>query len=311
MCDKIKDIFILSILPDKVVYAQMRLPTRCFLDWPERGIMGRTIRKILISTMPRSGTVFTFDFIAALFKFAKLEPKFTGSFWPAPPEWDPYKFDETYLQLDNQQVICAHYHLTKQIRDLLDNDEVLGLHLYRDPRDMAVSAMLYIKHALTPHFLHPLFSRLTEAEALALMIAGGIVPIQDLPYKPLSDKIPYVIYEGLKYYCDTSYPWLLHPKVAKLRFEDFTTNPIQALALALSQVDVSVPEADIALISKEMNFSSASGGRQVGSEDKGSHFRKGMIGNHKNYFSDMHRALCKLCVGTDLIQLGYEKDLDW
>ena len=271
----------------------------------------RSINRILISTMPRSGTIFFFDFIAALFGFERLVPTFTGGFRPVPPEWDPYKFDRTYLSLKDGQVICAHYHLNQEIRSQLESDELLGIYLYRDPRDVAVSAALYIKYALTHQFLHPLFTKLTEAEAVALMLSGGIIPVNDLPYETDGKGAPYVIYSGMRYYCDISYPWLLPPMVAKIRYEDFTKNPVETLTRSFSMVGVEVSEKDLAVLAKEKNFTSATGGRSIGIEDKTSHFRKGIVGDYKNYFTDLHRAICKLYIGEDLIRLGYEKDYNW
>jgi len=40
-------------------------------------------------------------------------------------------------------------------------------------------------------------------------------------------------------------------------------------------------------------------------------FRKGIIGDWKNYFTDDHKKLFKEVAGQLLIQEGYEKDLEW
>ena len=272
---------------------------------------GRIIEKILISTLPRSGTVFFFDFMASLFAFEKLDPRFTGGFRPVPPEWNPYEHDRTYLDLKDEQVIAAHYSLNHEIREMLEDDQLLGVYLYRDPRDAAVSGALYIKYALQNHFLHPLFSRLSEAEAISLMLSGGIVSVDDLPYEVTEKRQPFVVYGGMREACDIIYPWLEHPKVATLRYEEFIRCPEEALRRSFELVGVVVSREKIEAISKEKNFVSASGGREISVEDKTSHFRKGIVGDYQNYFTESHRSVCKLFIGDDLIRLGYEKDYSW
>lgn len=44
---------------------------------------------------------------------------------------------------------------------------------------------------------------------------------------------------------------------------------------------------------------------------KSSTFRKGIIGDWKNYFNQEHIQLYKEKYGYELIKLGYENDLNW
>ena len=44
---------------------------------------------------------------------------------------------------------------------------------------------------------------------------------------------------------------------------------------------------------------------------KSSTFRKGVIGDWRNHFTDEHRRVFKDEAGKELVQLGYENDLDW
>jgi hypothetical protein len=39
--------------------------------------------------------------------------------------------------------------------------------------------------------------------------------------------------------------------------------------------------------------------------------RKGVTGDWKNHFTDEHKELCKEMIGTELIKLGYENDMNW
>ncbi|MBF0633112.1 MAG: sulfotransferase domain-containing protein [Nitrospinae bacterium] len=270
--------------------------------------MAREIKKILISTMPRSGTVFFFDFIAELFGYSKLDPVFTGGFRPRPPEWDAYKFDKTYLSLENGQVVCGHYHWSEDIKNILSQQDVLAIYLYRDPRDMAVSAALYIKNALTHFFLHDLFSNLSDADAITFMLSGGTL---ETAHEKTGTEHDFITYEGMKYYCDIALKWIAEPGVAKVRYEDFVLDQFSCLQASFQKVGVEINETKTREVAAKLNFSAFSNGRQRGEENVQSHFRKGISGDYINYFTDLHKAICKSRIGFHLIELGYEKDLRW
>lgn len=270
--------------------------------------MAREIKRILISTMPRSGTVFLFNFIAELFEYSKLEPAFTGGVRPDPPEWDPYKFDKTYSSLANGQVLCAHYPLSEDVKKLVLQPDVLAIYLYRDPRDAAVSAALYIKNVLTHHALYGLFSELSNSDAIAFMLNGGILKTAGDTTEKGCD---YINHEGMKYFCDAALEWVAEPGVVKIRYEDFMHDPVACLKTALQKVGVEINETRAQKVASKLNFSTFSEGREKGEENVKSHFRKGVSGDYVNHFNGLHKAICKQRIGQHLITLGYEKDLCW
>jgi lipopolysaccharide transport system ATP-binding protein len=54
-----------------------------------------------------------------------------------------------------------------------------------------------------------------------------------------------------------------------------------------------------------------SGGRSKGTEDPVSHYRKGIAGDWRNYFTPRVADAFKKRFGDILIAAGYEKDLNW
>lgn len=269
--------------------------------------MDREIKKILISTMPRSGTRFLFSFIAELFGYYKLEPKFTEGLNPNPPEWDPYKFDRTYFLLENEQVLCAHYPLSGDIKQIVLQPDVLSIYLYRDPRDAAVSAAFLIKNVAIHHPLHKLFRELSDVDAITFMLSGGILKTKN----KTNMECDYINHEGMRYFCDMALAWLYEPNVAKIRYEEFANNPVSCLKTSLQKVDVKINETRAIQVADRLKFSTLSNGRERGEEDVKSHFRKGISGDYANHFNELHKAICKKRIGRHLIELGYETDLCW
>lgn len=264
--------------------------------------MSRNIKRILLTTMPRSGTTFMFDFLAKLFDFEKVEPRFSDGLVPQAPEWDPYKFDKTYLELKDGQILCAHYQFKDDILPIINDKDTLTFYLYRDPRDADLSATLYIKNALTHHALHHTLSNISESDAVALMLSGGVIKKHD-------DEL--VNYEGISYLTNNALKWIACKNVIAIKYEDFFTKPYETMKSIITENDLSISDEHLKRIISEFSFSKFSNGRKQGEEDKTSHFRKGIIGDYKNYYTEFHKALCKKAIGQDLIALGYERDSNW
>ncbi|WP_333804625.1 sulfotransferase domain-containing protein [Sulfurospirillum sp.] len=264
--------------------------------------MSKNIKRILLTTMPRSGTTFFFDFLAKLFNFEKIEPRFADGLVPRAPEWDPYKFDKTYLELKDGQILCAHYQLTDEIQAIIENKETLTIHLYRDPRDAQLSATFYIKNALTHHALHNTLSRMSESDAVALMLSGGLITTID---NELVD------YGGAAYFTKNTLAWITNKDVCSIKYEDFFVNPFDTIKNIFIEKKLDLNDEKLKHTLSEFSFSKFSNGRNPGEEDKASHFRKGIIGDYKNYYTELHKALCKKSIGQDLITLKYEKDYQW
>jgi hypothetical protein len=60
-----------------------------------------------------------------------------------------------------------------------------------------------------------------------------------------------------------------------------------------------------------LRFEAQSGGRERGSEDVGSHYRKGIAGDWVNYFTREHAEAFQDKFGDLVGRLGYEANADW
>jgi hypothetical protein len=100
-------------------------------------------------------------------------------------------------------------------------------------------------------------------------------------------------------------------QVLIVKYEELKTAPVQKLkdVFAFFEVDHS---ASIVHGCLETNkFEKLSGGRMPGEEDSGSFFRKGVVGDWRNYFSPENIETFKRIAGTTLVDAGYEKDNNW
>jgi hypothetical protein len=265
--------------------------------------MERAIEKILISTMPRSGTVFFSKFISLLFEYKLIEPSFTSGFRPIPPDWDPYKFDKSYLNLDKGSVLTAHYQLDSGVMNFISSKNVLPIYLYRDPRDAAVSATLYIKYALSHHVLHKYFSTLSDRDAIEFYIAGGRIDAEYLPDDMDRKNGTCIYHDGMSYFTINAINWLSFPNIVAIKYEDFFKDPF-SLIKSLQCNGPSISHRDIDRVLAIHNFKTITG-RDTGIEDKTSHFRKGISGDYLNYFDDRLHDLVAKRIGAHIKFLGY------
>ena len=104
--------------------------------------MSREIKKILISTMPRSGTVFFIDFISKLFNFDRVEPELINGIVPNAPEWDAYKYDKSYLKFKDNQVLYGHYQFVSELDQLICDESILTFFLYS--KEVAINEIFTI-----------------------------------------------------------------------------------------------------------------------------------------------------------------------
>jgi len=96
------------------------------------------------------------------------------------------------------------------------------------------------------------------------------------------------------------------------RYEDMLADDVGTMdAMLNDQCHANVPLSDIKKAVKACRFERLSGGRSQGDEDTDSHFRKGIAGDWKNYFSGRVKDVFKSQYGELLIQTGYERDLNW
>jgi hypothetical protein len=127
--------------------------------------------------------------------------------------------------------------------------------------------------------------------------------------------------EGIDYYIehilDYEVRWIRdwrnhrHPKLStETRYETLREGPLSEFGRLAGFFGLDLTDAQIARIVDENSFQKRTQ-RRPGTEDRGAHARKGVVGDWRNVFLPRHVDAFKRSAGDLLIELGYEKDGRW
>jgi hypothetical protein len=208
---------------------------------------------------------------------------------------------------------------------------VRAFHVIRDPRDLIVSG--YFSHRVS-HETDGLPRLQAHREALlAVPLNEGL--LLEMEFSKVS-----LLQMGDWDYAD--------PAVLELKMEDLTDRPYEGFIQIFHHLDLltesdpvraihqarvwtrrvmnrlshrrhfgglarSIPatgELVLAAVYAE-RFEAQTGGRQRGVEDVASHYRKGVAGDWRNYFTPQHVDAFQAHYGDLLVRLGYEETENW
>lgn len=166
----------------------------------------------------------------------------------------------------------------------------------RDLRDTLVSAYFSTKFSHRQNPENPFLSE--DRERLQTMGAKeGLSWMLDQPVVTKSAKIQ-----------DS---WT-RAEVPLIRYEDLVEHDIRILKRVLiDECEFSLSPHQVRRIVRDSRFERLSGGRTRGDEEITSHFRKGVPGDWRNYFTGPLKKAFKERWGQLLITTGYENGIDW
>lgn len=202
-----------------------------------------------------------------------------------------------------------------------------GFHVIRDPRDVLVSA--YFSHC----YSHPIraegswIAEFRRQLSVAPDIECGLL----LELEFLSN-----VFAALA-------TWnYANPHVCEARYETLIADPVREFARIFRTLEIRTPQlglTTLVAIARDRRhtrhhggsmplrttlpmpllrriiaanaFERQAAGRQVGEEDVHHHYRKGVAGDWRNYFTPRVTTAFQERYGDLLIQLGYEKDNNW
>ncbi|MCB8980455.1 MAG: sulfotransferase domain-containing protein [Ardenticatenaceae bacterium] len=188
----------------------------------------------------------------------------------------------------------GHIPYSATFEHFLAKENFKSIFIVRDPRDVMLSELHYFLRE-SSLALHPLYKTMGFEEGMLSIIRGFRNEQTDYPVQPSMREI---ILEYL--------PWMDKSYVLLTRFEDLVgphgggnlNSQVETILLIANHIGVSLAPEEARKIGATLF-----GGTHT--------FRRGKIGAWKKDFSAELKKQCKQYIGDLLIQLGYEKNLDW
>jgi len=134
------------------------------------------------------------------------------------------------------------------------------------------------------------------------------------------------IEEGLRYFIEaipsrhqplyfSMINWLKstdNPAVIICKYEDLIGNDqLNSFKVIFRHCGIDISDSELAKLLKNHSFEHLAKGRKQGTENQLSHYRKGIVGDWKNYFTNDNKKLFKRLAGQMLIDLRYERNNNW
>ena len=192
------------------------------------------------------------------------------------------------------EVTGGHMPYSASFADLLRREGIRSLLILRDPRDVVVSLMYHLRAGPRRRpGAYLAYTLRNDEEGLRLCIEGAT-------------NAPGRAFPGIAQRLEAFLPWRVVPEVYTTRFEK--------LIGPQGGGGEEAQEIEIRNIARYLGLSLTSEQvRKVASGlfGHGLTFRRGQIGSWKDHFQEEHKAAFKRVAGQHLIELGYERDLNW
>lgn len=195
-------------------------------------------------------------------------------------------------------VMVGHLHHKKSLVKHLNKNHIPRFFIYRDPRDMIVSYVFYVKDIAKEHELRKYFTHFLQSdeERIMKLITGFTVKDQPLQYGDVTTHYaPFL-------------KWIQDPNTFALRFEDLVESKQKRQQTIHHMADYLWD--DIKSFESNKNHVKKAMEKNIDPKKSGT-FRRGKSGGWKDYFTEEHKKTFKEVAGQFLIDLGYENDLDW
>ncbi|OIQ50048.1 Sulfotransferase domain protein [Pseudodesulfovibrio hydrargyri] len=180
---------------------------------------------------------------------------------------------ESILGMRIGQYAVGHHEFTPELRAVIEAGELNSVYLFRDPRDIEVSYSFFSK-------------RFGDTQR----------------YEFDEDTYSWTIQHMRS--------WLGNSANKPVRFEDLKADPGGVMRQFCGLVGWEVDGGTFNKVVDATTFKRLSG-RDAGQAVNNAHYRKGASGDWKLYYDESIKDRVKELSGDLLVELGYERDMDW
>ncbi len=177
----------------------------------------------------------------------------------------------------NSYVVKTHEGPTKALLKLIDRGLVKATYLYRDPRDVALSAFEHGEKIRRSGAVSSTgFDRLTTMES-AIEFASGLLPVW--------------------------LEWAESGRALLVRYEDMRQNPFREGERLVSHLNIDVPQEVLRSIIEQYEIKNGS----TEMLPHPLHFNKGITGRWKEMMTSEQVECCRALYGDSIGNMGYEE----
>jgi len=249
---------------------------------------------VICNSIPKSGTHLLFQILQAL-----PDVKNYGTFIASMP---PIRFrrrsHKDHLRLIRAiipgEIVRAHLFFHEDFAALLKEMNIAQYMIIRDPRDVAISEAHYLSYMSPWHRMHKHFKAIRSwDDRISKSILGFEDP--DFPFDFPDISRRFVNYLG----------WLSSSDVYAVKYEDL-------MSAKRGKVLIEITEFYSRRTALEFDVQEVARRMEANIRPEKSHtFREGGAGKWREVLSQEHREQLKEVAGDLLIELGYERDLNW
>ena len=261
--------------------------------WGSKEVSGTPA--VLGNAMPKSGSHLIIQVLQGL---TRVGPFVNPGFPPVNRAEDNHKLVEAAIlknieQMQSGDIRYGYIHTRQPFIGALTRPGKAMVFVYRDPRDMLVSHVFYATDMHPGHGMHQYYTEVLSSmeERLNAAIQG----VDEKGAELINVKERYLNYLG----------WLNIPEALCLRFEDLVQDQEASFRRLLSYLEGRGMRLQVSQETAIAALKSSVAPHKSGT------FRKGKPGNWQEYFTPQNTQIFKEIAGDLLIQMGYEKDLDW
>ena len=208
---------------------------------------------------------------------------------------DHVKHLEMMSSLEKNELVIGHIYYSKRWSNMLLNLNIKHVFIIRDVRDVVVSLAYFIQENLPTHPLYDMFNQnhMTQKERYLCLIKG----VQ-------SDEIQY---GNIAQWFEVFHGWLTDPYTLVVTYEELMQSE-ESRRQSLNRIanylwNGQIPPKLLTFIVENME-------KNIKPTESPT-FRKGVSGSWKDEFDEEVIEAFKEVAGELIIQLGYEKDLNW